>query len=141
MTRPAEYRTALPDADAFFSLFETTGWNVKYAAAPGDLARAMDASWMVLSAYVDGLLVGFGRVVSDGTMHAVLFDVIVHPDHQGRGIGSEILTRLVGACREAGIRDIQLFAAHDKGSFYERHGFRARPENAPGMEFIDKCTA
>jgi len=136
MTKLIEYRTDPPDANAFFSLFETTGWNAKYAATPADLARAVDASWSILSAYADGSLVGFGRVVSDGTMHAVLFDVIVHPDYQRRGIGSEILTRLVRVCREAAIRDIQLFAAHGKGPFYERHGFRVRPDGAPGMEYV-----
>ncbi len=136
MPMPVEYRTDPPDANAFFSLFETTGWNAKYAATPEDLARAVNASWNILSAYAGESLVGFGRVVSDGTMHAVLFDIIVHPDHQRCGIGSGILTRLVRVCREAGIRDIQLFTARGKGAFYERYGFRARPDDAPGMEYV-----
>jgi len=140
MIEIVEYRTVAPKADEFFALFETTGWNAKYAATSEDLARAVESSWRTLSAYAGESLIGFGRAVSDGVMHAVLFDVIVHPDYQRRGIGSEILTRLVRSCREAGIHDIQLFAAHGKHTFYERHGFRARPCDAPGMEYVETDT-
>ncbi len=133
-----EYCKALPDTNAFFALFETTGWNVKYRATPSDLAIALENSWYTLSAYDDGCLVGFGRLMCDGAMHAMIFDLIVQPTHQHRGIGSEILRRLVAVCHEHRIRDIQLFAANDMRSFYERRGFSTRPECAPGMELVGK---
>jgi GNAT superfamily N-acetyltransferase len=60
--------------------------------------------------------------------------MIVDPEHQGRGIGSEILNRIVSECRSHNIRDVQLFAAQGKSGFYEKHGFAARPPDAPGME-------
>ena len=62
--------------------------------------------------------------------------LIVDPDYQNRGIGTEMLRWLVEKCREAKIPDIQLFCAKGKRPFYERHGFRARPEDAPGMEYV-----
>jgi GNAT superfamily N-acetyltransferase len=128
------YCTNNPDRDSYFTLFETTGWNATYKASPEDLARALGNSWYILSAYDEGKLVGFGRVMCDGSLHAMIFDLIVHPSHQRRGIGSEILGRILSVCRNAGIRDIQLFAAHGKAPFYEKHGFCLRPDNAPGME-------
>ena len=98
------------------------------------MARALGNSWYILSAYDEGKLVGFGRVMCDGSLHAMIFDLIVHPSHQRRGIGSEIFSRILSVCRDAGIPDVQLFAATGMTSFYEKHGFRLRPSDAPGME-------
>ena len=73
--------------------------------------------------------------MSDGVLYAVLVDVIVHPEFQRRGIGAEIVKRLVDACIEAGIREIQLFSATGKTQFYERLGFQVRSAQAPGMRY------
>ena len=129
------FASHLPEPAAFFKLFETTGWNEKYQASAEELANAIAASWAVLSAYVEDELVGFGRVLCDGSMHALILDLIVDPRHQRQGIGSELLSRLVARCQQAGVRDIQLFSARGKAPFYERHGFQSRPSDSPGMEF------
>jgi len=59
----------------------------------------------------------------------------IHPDYQGKGLGSKLLDRLVQKCKDNKIRDIQLFAARDKCEFYEKFGFEKRLPNAPGMQF------
>ncbi len=127
-------REQMPDKDAYYSLFTTTGWNEEYKASPEDLERANQNSWLALCAYDDDKLVGFGRVVTDFVLHAMIFDMIVLPEHQGRGIGTLILARLVDRCKELNIRDIQLFCAKGKRPFYEKNGFQARPDDAPGMQ-------
>ena len=127
------YTTECPDPAEYFSLFETTGWNGKYAATQDELASAVRHSWLTVSALDGDHLVASGRVVSDGVLYAMIYDMIVRPEYQRRGIGSELLTRLVAQCRSAGIRDIQLFSAAGKVSFYERHDFQRRPDEAPGM--------
>jgi GNAT superfamily N-acetyltransferase len=124
----------LPNKDEYFSLFTTTGWNKEYRASPDDLERANRNSWLVVSAYDDSKLVGFGRVVTDFVLHAMIFDMIVLPNYQGRGIGTMILMRLVKRCLEQGIRDIQLFCAKGQTAFYEKNGFEARSDDAPGMQ-------
>ena len=110
-------REQLPDKDEYFSLFTTTGWNKDYKVSPDDLEKANRNSWLVVSAYDENKLVGFGRVMTDFVMHAMIFDMIVLPDYQGRGIGTLILTRLVDRCLAQGIRDIQLFCARGKRAF------------------------
>ena len=127
------YRNEMPSASMFTELFETTGWNQTYKASPAALGEALQNSWYSISAYESEQLVGFGRVVSDGVLYAMIYDLIVSPSHQGRGIGSEILTRLIQNCRTAGIRDVQLFSAAEESSFYERFGFVARAADSPGM--------
>jgi GNAT superfamily N-acetyltransferase len=129
------YHAERPEVDQFAALFETTGWNQIYGASPADLARALDHSWYMLAAYDGARLVGFGRVVSDLVLHAMIYDLIVLPEYQSRGIGGQILEQLVLHCQEAGIRDIQLFCARGKREFYEKRGFIVRPEDAPGMQY------
>ncbi len=124
----------LPDKDAYFALFVTTGWNEEYQASPDDLETVNRNSWLTLSAYDGTRLVGFGRVVTDFVLHAMIFDMIVLPEYQRRGIGTMILKALVSKCNERGIRDIQLFCARGKRAFYEKNGFEARPDDAPGMQ-------
>lgn len=128
-------REILPNRDEYFSLFETTGWNHKYQLSPDDLDRANQHSWLVVCAYDEDKLVGFGRVVTDHVMHAMIFDMIVLPQYQRQGIGTRILKRLVDRCVALGIKDIQLFCAEGKRAFYEKNGFQARPDDAPGMQF------
>lgn len=124
----------LPDVENFFILFESTGWNEEYGLDKYEFHRAMGNSWNMCSAYDGEKLVGFGRVISDGKLHALITEMIVLPEYQGQGIGKEILRILTEFCTEAKIRDIQLFSAKGKAGFYEKYGFTRRPENAPGME-------
>jgi GNAT superfamily N-acetyltransferase len=132
------YESRVPSVEEFRQLFATTGWNDEYHLSPEELHTAISGSWRVLSVFEGGRLVGFGRVVSDGVLHAMIYDLIVAPDRQGRGLGSEILGRLVEACRAAGIRDVQLFAARGRREFYERRGFRARADDSPGMDYREE---
>lgn len=124
----------LPSREAFFTLFESTGWNKEYQLDADQLHSAMHHSWTMVAAYDGERLVGFGRVVSDGILHALIVDLIVLPEAQGRGIGTTMLRELVARCRKAGVRDIQLFCARGQAGFYEKHGFQPRPVDAPGMQ-------
>ncbi|MCP4583078.1 MAG: GNAT family N-acetyltransferase [candidate division Zixibacteria bacterium] len=128
------YRNEIPDKTGFFELFETTGWNVDYQVDPDELYLVLKNSWHVISAYENERLVGFGRIVSDGLLHAVIFDIIVLPRYQNRGIGKTITLDLVEICKAHKIRDIQLFCARGKEAFYEKCGFSRRPDDGPGME-------
>lgn len=135
---PIEFRSEIPDNDQFWKLFESTGWNENYHLSPGELIFALHSSWYMLGAYDGDQLIGFGRLVSDGVLHAMIYELIVLPDYQWRGIAGEILGRLIKRCQDAGIRDIQLFCAKGKRSFYEKRGFVVRPIDAPGMQYVCK---
>ena len=128
------YREKLPDPAAYHQLFETTGWNQAYRASADELYRAISSSWYVLSAYDKDDLVGFGRVISDGTLYALICDLIVRPAYQGQGIGSTLLNKLITKCRRQQVRVIWLFSAKGKSAFYKDFGFVERPADAPGMQ-------
>lgn len=128
------FEEKLPDIQKYWDLFQTTGWNCEYNFSLEELNKAIQHSWYSISVYHSGKLVGFGRVIADGVHHALIVDLIIHPEYQCKGLGSELLKRLVQKCKDYRIRDIQLFAARDKFEFYEKFGFEKRPANAPGMQ-------
>jgi GNAT superfamily N-acetyltransferase len=129
------YKTDVPVIVQYYYLFETTGWNAEYCLTKDELKVSLSNTYYSVSAYEEDKLVGFGRIVSDGLIHAMIYEMIVDPDYQGEGIGSNILNRLVEKCLKDNIRDIQLFCSKGKKVFYERHGFTARDNNAPGMQY------
>ncbi|MGD8343747.1 MAG: GNAT family N-acetyltransferase [Desulfobacterales bacterium] len=128
------YYAQSPPASDYGKLFETTGWNISYQASPQELYQAISDSWYVMSAYENDRLVGFGRIISDGILYALICDLIVNPNCQGQGIGSALLAKLIEHCRSKGIRVIWLFAARGKSPFYKKFGFQERPTDAPGMQ-------
>jgi GNAT superfamily N-acetyltransferase len=132
------YKASKPDPKQYMDLFKTTGWNKTYKASIDELAAALKGSWCVISAYEEDELVGIGRVVSDGVLYAMIYDMIVKPTHQGKGIGTAILSQLVERCQVAGLRDVQLFSAKGKADFYAKRCFVKRPAYAPGMRLLKK---
>ena len=132
------FRTEMPPQERFLDLFQTTGWNDTYHLSPQELFRAVSINWFAVSAFDGERLVGFGRVVSDGVLHAMIYEMIVLPEYQRQGVGAQILHLLVQKCLDANIRDIQLFCARGKRGFYEKYGFIARPDDAPGMYYVGK---
>ena len=130
------YREQQPAAAAYCDLFETTGWNQDYRADADALYEAISSSWYVLSAYDKDHLVGFGRIVSDGVLYALICDLIVKPSYQRQGIGSRLLEKLIEKCHLEKIRVLWLFSARGTSSFYEKYGFRERPVDAPGMQLL-----
>lgn len=89
------FTAGLPDEQHVFELFLTTGWNEAYRITPTEFIDTLRNSWNSWSAYADEKLVGFGRIVCDGVLHALILDLIVYPDQQRKGIGGEIFKALV----------------------------------------------
>lgn len=125
----------LPTAESFYVLFETTGWNAERKDKE-QLYKAIQNSWYTLSAYSDKMLVGFGRIILDGSLHAFVVDLIVSPSFQNKGLGTILLKNLVNQAISQGISDIQLFCAKGKKDFYLKNGFQERSSDAPGMQLV-----
>lgn len=102
-----KYESLVPDKDEFFLLYETTGWNANGTYTKEQLFKAINNSWYSISAYDNEILVGFGRIISDGVYQTFIGDMIVHPEYQKKGIGSEILDLLTDKCKESGIKWVQ----------------------------------
>lgn len=96
---------------------------------PEQLARAMRGTHRVFTAWDKGLLVGLASAISDGAMTAYVQYLVVRPEHQGRGIGSALLRRLLDEYRD--LPRTALIAYEDKTGFYEKCGFTLGAGKAP----------
>ncbi len=70
----------------------------------------------------DNVLVAAGRALADGADCSYICDVAVLPDFQGKGVGREIVSRLIEASR--GHKKIILYSVPGKEGFYRKLGFR-----------------
>jgi GNAT superfamily N-acetyltransferase len=101
--------------------------------------RALQNSLLVVAVYKEDTLVGMGRIVGDGAVICYVQDLIVVPGCQGNGIGSTILKRLTRFVESLRQEDSEmmfcLMCAKGRETFYEKHGFIARPTDTlgPGM--------
>ena len=100
------------------------------------IERLVRESTRVIAAYDDDILIGFCRVMSDGSNMAWLGDVFVYPAYRGRGVGVELVREAVEFPEHRdmqwylGTRDAhQLYAKFGFGPPNERTMTRQRPED------------
>lgn len=88
---------------------------------PDDLKRAFSNSMFKCFVFDERLLVGAGRAVADGVDCSYLCDIAVHPSMQGRGLGGEIVDKLVDL--SSSHKKIILYANPGTEAFYRKRGF------------------
>ncbi len=119
-------------ADAIVCLYAANGWSS--ANKPEALGNALQNSHSLVSAWVSGQLVGVGNAMSDGFLVVYYPHLLVHPDYQGRGIGTEIMTRLMARYRD--FHQHILVADERAVEFYRKCGF-TRAGNTQSMWIYD----
>lgn len=88
-----------------------------------DLEIAIAHSNPIVSAWQDDQLVGFARATSDGVYRATIWDVVVHPEHQSKGIGRKLVETIISHPHMNRVERIYLMTTF-KEKFYERVGFQ-----------------
>ncbi len=130
-------------APALAALTAAVGWP---ARDPGRLETALAGSYyraaVLLSPLEDGaatgtaaplILIGAARATSDAAFNATLWDVLVHPAAQGRGVGAALVERATADLLAAGLGNVTLFSGKGSVGFYEGLGYEADPEGIKGM--------
>lgn len=79
----------LPARDELLALYDAVGWTA-YTQDPQRLEAAIAASLSLVTARATGRLVGLARIVGDGLTIAYLQDLLVAPEYQRAGVGSEL---------------------------------------------------
>jgi GNAT superfamily N-acetyltransferase len=115
------------DVEQLLDLYTSAWWALERTR--DDVRRALDYSHPVLSAWDGGTLVGFTRVISDRTYRATIWDVIVRPSHQGRGIGTKLVQAVLDHPDLETVTSF-LLLTKDKHRFYEHFGFASEPDMA-----------
>eukprot|EP00210_Caulerpa_lentillifera_P000449 g433.t1 len=104
------------------------------------LATALENSYLVSSVHlrIDGddmtdRLIAMGRATSDHAFNATIWDIIVDPEYQGKGIGKCLVERMVRTLLRREITNISIFADKQVVKFYQKLGFEADPDGIKGM--------
>lgn len=116
------YTTKLKNKEDIYSLYDSLDWNSFLKLSSEQLFKAMEQSYYAIYAYDGDVLVGTGRVISDGVTNAYLCGLGVAPDYRKRGIGTEISGRLVAYCMDSNLH-IQFFCTDKMVPYYENIGF------------------
>ncbi|MBZ9687858.1 GNAT family N-acetyltransferase [Clostridium estertheticum] len=83
--------------------------------------KAFENSYIVVFAFDDDKLIGFGRALSDGICQAAIYDIAVLPEYQGKNIGREIVNYILKCIPQC---NFILYAAPGKEIFYEKLNFK-----------------
>lgn len=113
-----------------YNIYCALGWQEFLKLNQQQLSSAMENSFKVIYAYDKDLLVGTGRVVSDGIIDGYLCGLGVLEDYRGIGIGKEISSRLIKCCEENKLH-MQLFCKESLVDYYKVMDFQ---EFAVGMK-------
>lgn len=124
----------VPNSTDLYNLYECERWNDFLQLSKKQLYDAMKNSWYILSVYHEDRLIGTGRVVSDGIIVGYITGLIVHPDYRNRGIGRDILQKLIAKCKQSYLV-IQLLATDNSITFYQRLGFQSF---SSGLIYVDR---
>ena len=97
-----------------------------------------------VTAFDDDILIGIGRIIGDGALIWYIQDVIVLPEYQGKGIGTAIMNYLIEYAKLNSIPNerftVGLMSAKGKEIFYEKLGFRLRPNENEGSGMVITIT-
>lgn len=94
---------------------------------PGKLRRAIAGSTAVVVARTGSAVVGFGRLIGDGTYYAAIWDVVVDPAWRGRGVGREMIAKLMWVAQRQKLRMVGLLTESKNFRFYRHAGFNVVP--------------
>ena len=106
-------------AELLASLRESVGWN----RMEEELRNPQKTSFYHIAAYEEDELVGYIDCVSNGVTDAYIQDLMVHPKYQGKGVGSELMNKMIEYLKANKIYMISVIFDESLKSFYERFGF------------------
>ncbi|NJL85797.1 MAG: GNAT family N-acetyltransferase [Leptolyngbyaceae cyanobacterium SM1_1_3] len=115
-------------------LCDAVGWSRRPIRK---VRKAIQHSFIVVSMWEQQpsrrRLIGFSRATSDHAFNATIWDVVVHPDYQGKGLGKALMQQLIKKLRSEDISNVTLFADPQVVDFYRNLGFMSDPEGIKGM--------
>ncbi len=119
--------------EEYLELRRNAGW----VELPLEQAKAcVEKAYLIVCVRAGERAIGVVRLLWDGGYIAFLSDVIVEPEYQGRGIGRKLvetcLIRLKKDMKPGYKVKLTLNSAKGKEPFYEKFGFRVRPNEDAG---------
>jgi GNAT superfamily N-acetyltransferase len=85
------------------------------------IKKAFLNSYKVVTAWDGEIIIGSGRMISDGVCYGWIHDIGIHPDYQKKGIGSSLMNELMNGNESLLIGLTSAFGAEE---FYYKLGFK-----------------
>jgi GNAT superfamily N-acetyltransferase len=108
------------DRDALWGFLSTGAYWGRWRTRE-QVEAQVDSAWRVVSAHLEGRMVGFARAVSDGVALAYLADVYVLPEIRGSGVGRALVAAMIESGPGAGFR--WMLHTRDAHGLYGEFGF------------------
>lgn len=106
-------------AKAIADLRQSVGWNRMENAYNNPTM----ASYANIAVYDGNQLVGYIDSISNGVTDAYIQDLMIHPDYQKQGIGTELMNRMISFLKTQNIFMISVIYENSLSPFYKRFGF------------------
>lgn len=104
---------------ALADLRESVGWG----RMEKEYGSPSISSYYHIAVYEDEKLIAYIDSVSNGVTDAYIQDLMVCPDHQGKGIGTELMNKMIRYLKEKHICMLSVIYEEGLEPFYERFGF------------------
>lgn len=102
------------------------GWGKCYYQTREKWQRVLSLCSHIAYIKVNEELIAFGRIVEDGVM-CMFYDICVHPDHQGKGVGTLLMNHLISKIKANEYVSVGLFTWEGNktvAEFYSKLGFQ-----------------
>ena len=117
-------RKDLP-SEQVYQLFKSAGWTDGSETA--DMRKHFNLpftnSTLVVSAWEDEQLVGVVRILSDKIVRSIVYDLVVLPEYQNKGIGKELLKRCINHFPDS---EWLVQTTKEISKYYEKIGFKVK---------------
>lgn len=88
-----------------------------------DLEIAITNSNPVVSVWDSQKMIGFGRATSDCVYRGTIWDIVIHPNYQGGGLGRKLVQTILSHPRMCHVERVYLMTTYQQ-DFYKRIGFQ-----------------
>ncbi len=131
------------DLDQLVDHYQYGWWSKNRKKA--DVKKMLENSDVAISLWDGKKLIGFARVLTDFVYRATVWDVIIHPDYQGQGLGKLIMEKVVNHPKLKKVSYFWLITS-DKQKFYKKLGWKMeenwsmywdRKANSKGCPCVD----
>ena len=113
-----QYNEAVSAKD-LSDLRESVGWN----RMEDEYSNPLMISFYHIAVYEDDKMVGYIDSVSNGVTDAYIQDLMVHPDYQGKGLGTKLMNQMITYLKEKRIYIISVVFEESLKPFYDHFGF------------------
>ncbi len=116
-------RLSPSQVDDLLRMYRNEWWSsARTRAGVERMLAAADQLYAIVERRSDSLA-AFARVLSDGTYLALVLDVIVAPEHRGRGLGRLLIESICSAPAVRDVASIELVCQPELLPFYRKWGF------------------